>query len=39
MNGIKPNWFANKMRLVLPEIKNLFSEYLPAEFLQKFGLM
>lgn len=39
MNGIKPNWFANKMRLVLPEIKNLFAEYLPAEFLQKFGLM
>jgi ATP-dependent DNA helicase RecG len=39
MNGIKPHRFAEKMRLTLPEIENLFSEYLPADFLKKYGLM
>ena len=39
MNGIKPSWFAEKMRNILPEIKNLFSEYLPEAFLRKFKLM
>ena len=39
MNGIKPHRFAEKMRLALPEIENLFSEYLPAEFLKKYDLM
>ena len=39
MNGIKPHRFAEKMRLALPEIENLFSEYLPTEFLKKYDLM
>ena len=39
MNGIKPHRFAEKMRLTLPEIENLFSEYLPAEFLKKYDLL
>jgi ATP-dependent DNA helicase RecG len=27
------------MRNILPEVKNIFSEYLPEEFLKKFNLM
>lgn len=39
MNGIKPGWFAEKIRNVLSEVKNIFSEYLPDDFLKKFKLM
>lgn len=39
MNGIKPAWFAKKMRNIIPEIKNSFHEYLPELFLEKFDLM
>jgi len=39
MNGIKPGWFAEKMRNSLSEVNNVFSEYLPDEFLKKFKLM
>lgn len=39
MNWIKPGWFAEKMRNILPEVKNIFFEYLPNEFLKKFNLM
>lgn len=39
MNWIKPHRFSEKMLWVLPQIDNLFSEYLPEEFLKRFGLM
>ncbi len=39
MNGIKPGWFAEKMRNILPEVDTLFEEYLPQEFLKKFNLI
>jgi len=37
--GIRPGWFAQKMRWILDKIDTIFSEYLPNEFIQKFGLM
>jgi len=39
LGGIKPGWFAEKVWNVLPEVDNLFEEYLPKEFLKKFGLI
>jgi RecG-like helicase len=34
--GIKPGWFAQKMRLLIDKIDTIFSEYLPQEFIEKF---
>lgn len=39
LSGIKPSRFAKKIRSLLPDIPQYFSEYLPAEFLEKFQLM
>jgi len=39
LNWIKPSWFAQKIRNVLPEIDNIFTEYLPQNFLKKFNLI
>lgn len=39
LQGIKPWWFAQKMRENLDKIPEYFSEYLPDEFLRKFGLL
>lgn len=39
MNWIKPSWFAEKMWNILPEVDNLFKEYLPLKFLKKFNLL
>lgn len=39
LSGIKPSWFAEKIWNVLPEVDNLFEEYLPKEFLDKFNLI
>lgn len=36
---IKPSWFAQKVWLVLWKVDTLFSEYLPEDFIEKFGLM
>jgi ATP-dependent DNA helicase RecG len=37
--GIRPGWFAQKMRNLMDKIDTIFSEYLPGEFVQKFWLM
>lgn len=37
--GIKPGWFAQKMRNLMDKVDTIFSEYLPDELLQKFWLM
>ena len=37
--GIKPGWFAQKMRNLMDKVDTIFSEYLPSEFIQKFWLM
>ncbi len=37
--GIRPGWFAQKMRNLIDKIDIIFSEYLPSEFVQKFWLM
>ena len=37
--GIRPGWFAQKMRNLMDKIDIIFSEYLPSEFVQKFWLM
>lgn len=37
--GIKPAWFAKNTWKLMNKIPDFFSEYLPEEFLQKFGLM
>lgn len=37
--GIKPGWFAQKMRTLMDKVDTIFSEYLPDEFIQKFWLM
>jgi RecG-like helicase len=34
--GIKPGWFAQKMRLLMDKVDTIFSEYLPNEFIEKF---
>jgi len=34
--GIKPGWFAQKMRTLMDKVDTIFSEYLPSEFIQKF---
>jgi len=39
MNWIRPSWFAEKMWNILPEVDNLFEEYLPLEFLKEFNLL
>jgi len=39
LNGIKPGRFAQKIRLLLDKVDTIFSEYLPNEFIGKFGLM
>ncbi|MCK9466902.1 MAG: ATP-dependent DNA helicase RecG [Candidatus Absconditabacterales bacterium] len=39
LSGIKASWFAQKIWNVLPEIENLFVEYLPQDFLKKFNLL
>lgn len=39
MNWIRPSWFAEKIWNVLPEVDNLFNEYLPLDFLKKFNLL
>ncbi|HKL44422.1 MAG TPA: ATP-dependent DNA helicase RecG [Candidatus Absconditabacterales bacterium] len=39
LSGISPSWFAEKIWNILPEVDNLFEEYLPVEFLEKFNLM
>ena len=39
MNWIGPSWFAEKMWNILPEVDNLFKEYLPLEFLERFNLL
>jgi len=39
LNGIKPGRFAQKIRLLLDKVDTIFSEYLPKEFIEKFGLM
>ncbi len=37
--GIKPGWFAQKMRSLMDKVDTIFSEYLPEEFIQKFWLI
>ena len=37
--GIKPGWFAQKMRLLMDKVDTIFSEYLPNEFIEKFWLI
>jgi len=37
--GIKPGWFAQKMRTLMDKVDTIFSEYLPSEFIQKFWLI
>ncbi len=37
--GIKPGWFAQKMRWLMDKIDTIFSEYLPKEFIDKFWLI
>ncbi len=37
--GIKPGWFAEKMRWLMDKIDAIFSEYLPSEFIHKFNLI
>ncbi len=37
--GISPWWFAQKMRNIIDKVDTIFSEYLPSEFIQKFGLL
>jgi len=37
--GIKPGWFAQKMRNLMDKVDTIFSEYLPKEFIDKFWLM
>lgn len=37
--GISPWWFAQKMRNIIDKVDAIFSEYLPDEFIQKFGLL
>jgi len=37
--GIKPGWFAQKMRNLMDKVDTIFSEYLPDEFIKKFWLM
>jgi len=37
--GIKPGWFAQKMRWLMDNVDAIFSEYLPEEFIQKFWLI
>lgn len=37
--GIKPGWFAQKMRSLIDKVDTIFSEYLPSEFIQKFWLL
>ena len=37
--GIKPGWFAQKMRNLMDKVDTIFSEYLPNEFIDKFWLM
>jgi len=39
LQGIKPQRFAKKMRQALAEIDDIFQEYLPIDFLQKFNLL
>lgn len=39
LSWIKASWFAQKIWNVLPEIENLFVEYLPQDFLKKFNLL
>ena len=39
MQGIKPWWFAQKVRENLTKIDTLFEEYLPENFLQTFNLL
>jgi RecG-like helicase len=34
--GIKPGWFAQKMRNLMDKVDTIFSEYLPKEFIDKF---
>ena len=37
--GIKPGWFAQKMRNLMDKVDVIFDEYLPKEFIEKFWLM
>ncbi|MFA7298261.1 MAG: ATP-dependent DNA helicase RecG [Candidatus Absconditabacterales bacterium] len=37
--GIRPGWFAQKMRLLMDKVDTIFSEYLPEEFIKEFGLI
>ncbi|MFA6255560.1 MAG: ATP-dependent DNA helicase RecG [Candidatus Absconditabacterales bacterium] len=37
--GISPGWFAQKMRKLIDRVDTIFSEYLPREFIEKFGLI
>ncbi len=37
--GIRPGWFAQKMRSLLDSIDTIFSEYLPKQFIDKFWLI
>lgn len=37
--GIRPGWFAQKMRSLMDNIDTIFSEYLPKEFIEKFWLI
>lgn len=39
MQGIKPGWFAQKIWDNLDRIDQLFSEYLPTEFVEQFDLL
>lgn len=34
--GIKPGWFAQKMRNLMDKVDVIFDEYLPKEFIEKF---
>jgi len=37
--GIRPWWFAQKMRWLMDKVDTIFSEYLPKEFIDKFWLI
>jgi len=37
--GIRPGWFAQKMRWLMDKVDTIFSEYLPNEFIDKFWLI
>ena len=37
--GIRPGWFAQKIRSLMDKVDAIFSEYLPKEFIDKFWLI